>query len=166
MKLKEIFKKYWPLLIFPIGVIIDAVTKQAALKLDEPIVIIKNFFCFELVFNKGAAWGVLLPKWLLVSISLIASVGFLYYFFKCRGSMWMKVSTILVATGSFGNLIDRAFFKNGVIDFLSFTFGSYHFPVFNVADSFVVVGVILFLITTIVEDTDKKKVKENGISNN
>ena len=161
MKLKDIFKKYWPLLIFPIGVIIDAVTKQwaqASFADGSSIDIIKNFFSLTLVYNTGAAWGMALPKWLLVTISLVASVGFLVYFFKCKGSMWMKVSTILVASGSFGNLIDRAFFEKGVIDFLSFTFGSYHFPVFNIADSLVVVGIIMLLITTLVED------KKDGVS--
>ena len=161
MKLKELFKKYWVLLIFPIGVIIDAATKQwaqATFKDGGSIEVIKNFFSLTLVHNTGAAWGMALPKWFLVGISLVASVGFLVYFFKCKGSMWMKASCILVASGSFGNLIDRAFFKDGVIDFLSFTFGKYPFPVFNIADSLVVVGIIMLLITTIVED------KKDGVS--
>lgn len=157
--MRNALKKYWPLIIFPIGIIIDQVTKHFALNIKDPIVIIKNFFSLELVFNKGAAWGVLIPRWILISISLIATVGFLFYFFKTKGSMWVKVSCVLVASGAFGNLIDRAFFSTGVIDFLSFTFGSYHFPVFNIADSLVVVGIFSLLIATIVED------RKDGLSN-
>ena len=156
--MRNAFKKYWPLIIFPLGIIIDQVTKFFALKLDEPIVIIKNFFSLDLLYNTGAAWGMPLPKWLLVTISLVATIGFLVYFFKTKGSMWIKVSAILVASGSCGNLIDRAFFPNGVIDFLAFKFGSYHFPTFNIADSLVVVGIFMLLIATLVED------HKNGIS--
>ena len=156
--MRNAFKKYWPLIIFPIGVLIDQLTKMWALNLDKPIVVIKNFFSFELLFNKGAAWGMALPKWLLITISVAATIGFIVYFFKTKSGMFVKISSILVASGSCGNLIDRAFYPNGVIDFLSFQFGSYRFPTFNIADSLVVVGIILLLIATIVEE------RKNGTS--
>ncbi|MDY4788784.1 MAG: signal peptidase II [Bacilli bacterium] len=157
--MSNLFKKYWPLLILPIGFILDLITKQLALNIDDTIVIIPNFFSLELVFNKGAAWGILFPKWFLISINLVAGVGFITYFFKTKGTKLSKVGCVLIATGAFGNLIDRAFYEYGVIDFIAFDFFGYQFPRFNFADSFIVIGVIIFLVALFIEE------RKNGVHN-
>ena len=102
--------------------------------------------------------------WLLVSISLIASAVMIYFLiakFK-KLTLCQRLSLCLMIPGALGNLIDRAFYINGVIDFLEFTFGSYHFPTFNFADSCLVVGVILLMISEIIVDLKETKEKEKA----
>ena len=60
----------------------------------------------------------------------------------------------MVLGGAVGNLIDRAFRPDGVVDFLDFHFWSYNFPTFNVADCFIVIGTILlsYYILFVIKD--------------
>ncbi|MOA00888.1 Lipoprotein signal peptidase [compost metagenome] len=67
----------------------------------------------------------------------------------------------LVLGGALGNFIDRARFGE-VVDFLQFNFGSYTFPIFNVADSAIVCGAILILIDTLLSARNEKKQLSNG----
>ena len=71
-------------------------------------------------------------------------VCFYIYAIK-KNYTWLKYSLAFVMGGTVGNFIDRLL-TNAVTDFLSFVFGSYHFPVFNLADSFLVVGVIMLIV--------------------
>ena len=65
------------------------------------------------------------------------------------------MSYSLMIGGILGNLFDRCF--NGyVIDFLSFKFGSYYFPIFNFADVFIVVGGIILIINILMEDKHER----------
>ena len=57
---------------------------------------------------------------------------------------WLKYALILIVGGTLGNFIDRLI-SNGVVDFLSFNFWGYAFPVFNFADTFLTVGVIMLI---------------------
>jgi len=115
--------------------------------------IIPGFFNFEWDFNTGAAWNLLAEySWgttVLAVVSLAISAVVLYYLQRCRGFK-SKLVLILIATGGIGNLVDRVRLGR-VTDFLSFTFGSYRFPTFNLADSFVTVGVILAIIFLIID---------------
>lgn len=119
----------------------------------ESIEIIPGFFYFTYTFNKGAAWSFLADKswgiYVLTGISAIAAVLFLIFLIKRSGwPFLMPFSLSLILAGTVGNLIDR-FFLQGVVDFLDFHFGSRHFPTFNVADSLIVVGIILLIIMLI-----------------
>lgn len=114
-------------------------------------VVIENFFSFTYLVNKGAAWGVLSNvSWgitffiILTSVSLVAFVGVFIYALVTKRT-FLSYSIAIVIGGTIGNFIDRVFFS-GVTDFLKFTFGEYNFPVFNLADSFLVIGVILVAI--------------------
>ena len=94
------------------------------------------------VTNTGAAWGMFAdyPYWLfLFRISLIA--GMLFYIWKKR-EILLRIGFAFILSGAVGNLIDMYLYGH-VIDFLAFTFGSYSFPVFNLADSSVTFGGIL-----------------------
>ena len=102
---------------------------------------------FELRYieNTGAAFGILSGyKILLIIITTIALIGLIIIF--ARGvlgkSKIVIVSCTLILAGGMGNLIDRVF-RDGVIDF--FYFKLIDFAIFNVADSFVVVGALLML---------------------
>lgn len=67
----------------------------------------------------------------------------------------------MVLGGAIGNFLDRARFGE-VVDFLQFNFGSYQFPIFNIADSGIVCGVILILIDTLMSAKDEKKRMQDG----
>jgi signal peptidase II len=67
----------------------------------------------------------------------------LIYFMKKYDSKILRTAISFILGGAAGNLIDRIFRPQGVVDFLDFLIGSYHFPTFNVADSFVVIGTIV-----------------------
>jgi signal peptidase II len=60
---------------------------------------------------------------------------------------------VLFLAGTWGNFINRAFFPEGVIDFLSFDFGLFIFPTFNVADTALTIAVILFITMAIFESS-------------
>lgn len=164
--------------VFLIFVLItlDQITKHhfsTTLALYEEKVVIDGFFYFTHTVNTGAAWSFLAGvSWsqtffkILTGVALVAF--FMFYIYAVRkGYRWLKISLILVISGTIGNFIDRLIF-NGVIDFLSFVFGEYHFPVFNLADCFLVVGVIMLIIHYLFIDEGavfKKKNGEDTVSN-
>ena len=143
-----------PILVLAFCVFIDQYSKVYFKDLyyaNGDTVVIDNFFSFTYLVNKGAAWGVLSNvSWgvtffiVLTSVSLVAFIGvFIYSLFTKR--TFLAYSIAVVIGGTIGNYIDRIFL-GGVTDFLKFTFGEYNFPVFNLADSFLVIGVILVAI--------------------
>ncbi len=117
-------------------------------KVGEGIVIIKNFFTLTLLHNTGAAFSILRSStFLLILISIIALV--LIYLFFIKNSelrnydIWIYGALI---GGILGNLCDRIF-RGYVIDYLDFKL--FNFPVFNLADSIIVVSVMLIIINLI-----------------
>ena len=132
-------------------VFLDQISKNIILQklaIGESITIINNFFYITHVRNSGAAWGFLADKtWginILTLISIIVSL-YLVYLIYLNDFIFFRVFLSLILGGSIGNLIDRVRFGN-VVDFLSFKFGNYHFPVFNIADMSIVIGGVLPLI--------------------
>ena len=122
-------------------------------------VAIPYLFDMTLVFNNGAAWNMLSDqRWLLATISVVGFLLFFYVFIFLFTKLKRadKIGVILAAAGSVGNLIDRmgfsfnaGIYKNGVIDFIQFHFWK-SFPVFNLADTFLVLGVILLVISNVI----------------
>ena len=110
---------------------------------------------FTFVTNNGAAWNILSDqKWILCLISLVAGIVLMYFMiFKfLKLPRFVRVSFSLMIAGCFGNLIDRigywgqlGMYKGGVIDFLWFHFW-HNFPVFNLADSYLVVGIAIIVV--------------------
>lgn len=148
-------------IIFLLGLLtliaLDQITKWLAvvkLKPIHDIPIIKGVFHLTYVENRGAAFGIFQGKHLFFIITTILVVTFVtIYYFKLplgKESYWMRFSLVLLVAGAIGNLIDRI--RLGyVVDFLYFKL--IDFPVFNVADICVVVGVaILSLLILIIPD--------------
>lgn len=156
--------------LIPLLFVIDVVSKLGMERLlnenGGSITVIPGFFSFSLVYNTGAAWGIFAGKdWLLVTISLLAGLAlsaFLSWRYKSLGFL-TRLSIILLIPGAFGNLIDRAFYPNGVIDFLQFTF--IDFPVFNLADTYLVVGVVILIIDLLISEIGDRKKKKSAKSN-
>lgn len=138
----------------------------------EMIKIIPNFLYIGLSFNKGAAWSIGAGSsagriiFIIVSVVLGGALIAYYAYATRKGKLntVTKISLALMISGAIGNLIDRAFYWDstvgfsGVIDWISVYFGSYSFPIFNLADSALVVGVIILLVYVII-DSIKDAVK-------
>ena len=114
-------------------------------KILDTYTIIKNFFYLTYVKNTGAAFSVLENNMLfIILMSIVLLIYLVYYLNKTKLEKLQKVSLILIISGVIGNLIDRVFFS-GVIDYLSFVIFGYYFPIFNLADTYIVIGVFLLI---------------------
>lgn len=134
-------------------IIIDQKTKlliKNYIDLNSSVILIKNFFNLTYVRNIGAAWSILSgSRFLLILIALI--VLLCIYFFLIKGEKLKKLEIIyygMLIGGIIGNLIDRIIFGY-VIDYLDFYIFGYNFPVFNLADFFIVISVILMIIDSV-----------------
>ena len=132
--------------------IIDIISKIIVSKLMDvydSIVIVKDFFNITYVRNTGAAWSIFEGQVLgLIVVSLIIISFIIYYISKQKVKTKLeKIGYSLILGGSFGNLLDRIIYGY-VVDFLDFNIFGYDYPVFNLADSFIFIGVILFIIHT------------------
>lgn len=116
--------------------------------------IIKGFLSIYYCTNTGSAFSFLADKswgiYVLSGISLVVGLVIVYLMvIAARNKMnLISLSLCLIASGAFGNLVDR-FTLHHVIDFIRFDFGSYTFPIFNVADICAVIGTILFILIVI-----------------
>ena len=126
--------------------LIDQVTKALAsiyLTLNKSLDIITNFFSLTLTNNYGDAFGIFkYSNTLLIIATLIILIILYKYMHSFKKNMRNKIAFGFILGGVFGNLIDRII-KGYVIDFLDFKIFNYDYPVFNVADIAIVIGVIL-----------------------
>lgn len=155
---------YWYYVIAFIVIVIDQLSKWAIVKTmayGEQITIIEDFFYLTSHRNKGAAWGILQGQMLFFYIiTTVVVIGIIYYMQKyARESKTLAIALSLILGGALGNFIDRLFRKE-VVDFFDFIIFKYDFPIFNVADSALVVGVILIIIATIIDESKKGKAKK------
>ncbi|MCI6001855.1 MAG: signal peptidase II [Tenericutes bacterium] len=141
-----------------ISLIIDQIVKILVsnyLILGQTIKIINNFFYLTYVQNKGAAFSILIGyRYILIIIAFI----FLYYLHKCikKQKSFNKLEIIsygLLFGGIIGNLIDRIIYGY-VIDYFDFMIFNYNFPIFNLADSFIVIGCIILVINSYLKGED------------
>ncbi|AWB45347.1 signal peptidase II [Paenibacillus sp. CAA11] len=145
-----------------IAFLIDQGTKYliaTRLEIAEQIPVIGNFFLITSSRNTGAAFSILEnQRWLLIIITIVVVVGIVWYMQKVRrnGQKLMPVALSLVLGGAVGNFLDRAW-TGEVVDFLQFNFGSYTFPIFNIADTCIVIGVALIILDTLLEVQREKK---------
>jgi signal peptidase II len=106
--------------------------------------------------NKGAAWGLFAKyPYILLALRIAFILCLLLLFLLRRIPQTRQWPFALVFAGALGNIID-SFLYGHVIDFLSFTFWGYAYPSFNVADSAIFCGVVLFLLQS---SREKKQVK-------
>lgn len=122
--------------------------------------ILPNFFYLTYVKNTGGAWSIFDGSpWLLILIGIISLIALSYYIIKKTSYHTLEIIYLgLIIGGVIGNFLDRLF-HNGVIDYIGFQFGSYYFPIFNIADICIVCGVVLIII-------DSVRSEQNGIRSN
>lgn len=187
--MEKILNKLKIFYIPAIVVIIDQITKQLIrqqLHIGEQIRVIGDYLKFTYVENPGIAFGVEVGslKVLLSLFTLAISIVITYYLYKHRNEKPTEtIPLAFILGGAIGNMIDRIFygwlygyeslFKGHVIDFIqvytpSFTlFGRYYssFPIFNIADSAVTIGVTLMLIFSFLSKKEET-VAENKQNDN
>lgn len=171
--------------------VIDIVTKQAVISYfkthDEPIVLIPGFLQINYTLNEAAAFGIgfdnaTVNRVIYIIVALLGLGAIItYYVIRYKKlDKYTRAVLMLIAAGALGNLIDRIFYsssfestliwsnKNGglVVDWIDFC-GIWKF-IFNIADSCVVIGVIMMIVYLIVDEvkTMKEKRKQEIASNN
>jgi len=145
----------------------DQITKiivDHTLQLNEGYTIIDNFFYFTYSHNSGAAWGILEGRmFLFYIVSFIATIGIGYYFLESKPYQKLtRFGLVLVFSGMIGNLIDRIAFGY-VRDFISFIIFGYDFPIFNVADMAITIGVALIILEIGIEEYKVWKISKSQV---
>lgn len=124
-------------------------------ELGQSKTIIENFFCLNYVQNFGAGFSIMQnARTTFLIITPICLVLFGYLLYKAKDNL-SKAALLLMIGGTIGNFIDRIV-TTYVVDFLSFNIFGWDFPVFNLADTFLTIGVILYIICLILEEKHAK----------
>lgn len=161
-----------PALFIVLALLLDQITKnyaQETLSAAEghSIPLIDGVFNFTLATNAGAAWSMFSGSRVFLLLVTFIAFALIFYIFRAgwintTAERWAMYS---VLGGALGNLYDRIFREGGlVIDFLDFEL--INFPIFNVADIFISVGGVLFILFFFIDsiknkETDDKKEQEN-----
>lgn len=130
--------------------ILDQITKYIITKtmqIGDSFELIPNFLNITSHRNSGAAWGILSGKiaFFYIITVVILIVLIVFYIKEAKHNLLMQVAISLLFAGALGNFIDRVL--NGeVVDFVDTYIFSYNFPIFNVADSSLTIGVLLIII--------------------
>lgn len=135
---------------------------ECILYFNQSICVIPSFFSITYVRNEGAAWSILAGRQIfLILISLLALFILYYYFVKEKQLKRIEQCSYgLLFGGIFGNLLDRIV-RGYVVDFFDFTIIGYHFPVFNIADICIVIGVLFVIISLWKEEQKHEKNRSN-----
>ncbi|MGO4994386.1 signal peptidase II [Jeotgalibaca porci] len=139
-------------------IIIDQITKWNIVQnfeLYQEKVIVPGFFSLFYIQNEGAAWGIFQGKMVFFYLVTLLVVGYLIYMFQQEKNKTklVGISFALILSGAIGNFIDRLL--NGyVVDMFRLDF--INFPIFNVADVCLTVGVVLMLIHVLFFEKEEK----------
>ncbi|MBB3114776.1 signal peptidase II [Paenibacillus phyllosphaerae] len=148
--------KYYYFWVALVLLLLDQITKKivsGGMEVGDQISVIGEFFKIHLYKNNGAAFSILPNQRLLfIVITTAAVIGILWYIRRNRssGRPLLMVALGLILGGAIGNLVDRALYGE-VVDFFKLTFGNYIFPIFNIADIGITIGVVLILLDTILD---------------
>ena len=132
--------------------LIDVFSKQLIARIvpfEKSITVINNFFYITYTKNSGAAWSILKDQRILLLIITVMALFLINkYMNKENLSNLESFSYGMIIGGIVGNLFDRIVFGY-VIDFIDFKIIGYNYPVFNLADTFIVVGIILMIVINV-----------------
>lgn len=143
-------KKYFKIIIFTILLImVDQASKLLItnyFEAGESLTIINNFFRLFYIKNTGAAFGFLMNStFILILITILLLIYLIIELKKNINNGFISLSLSLIISGALGNLIDRVF-RGYVVDFISFILFNKEMAIFNVADAFITIGVVILLI--------------------
>lgn len=158
----ERFKKYGWILMIPLFVGLDQITKyivEETIDLGTRIEVIPNFLYMAHIRNEGGAWGLFTGQmWFFYIMSVIALTIFGYFAasINFKKAFIYSLSIVFLISGTLGNLIDRVQFGH-VIDFIDVYIFTYNYPVFNVADILLTAGTIGLGIDILFLESKRKK---------
>lgn len=139
-------------------ILLDQWSKGLAERLigtGQSLTVIPSFFDLTCLYNRGAAWSIFSDQtWGLLVLILVSTLVLftLLWVLRKAEDLRAKIVLVLIIAGSGGNLIDRLRL-GAVTDFLSFTFGTYIFPAFNLADAMITIGAALLIFFSIKDRT-------------
>lgn len=142
--------------IIPMGLIglvllaIDQLTKYlvvTGMQEGESIPVLGKYFMLTSHRNSGAAWGMFQGQMLFFYLVTLFVLGILVYVYikEAKENTLLQLALTLLLAGALGNFIDRILFQE-VVDFIDVLIVFYDFPIFNVADSALTIGVILMIL--------------------
>ena len=143
-------------IIVVIVLVLDQLTKfmvqNSAVLQTQSIPVIPGFFYLTYVKNTGAAWSAFADKTQLRALVSAVAVGvMLWYVITRKPKKWILFALALMIGGAAGNMIDRIWLGY-VRDFFDFYPFGYNFPVFNVADIALTIGVIMLILASLKEE--------------
>lgn len=151
--MKNVKFKVYCFIIATVAMLLDQFTKTAVRSFmdsrnGEELKVIPGFFSVITSWNTGVAFGMLQgasPVILLAPVGIVIVILVIYLFTSPKSLLEVS-GAAMIAGGALGNMLDRV--RGGrVYDFLDVYVGAYHWPTFNVADVFIVIGAFLFGIT-------------------
>lgn len=147
-------------LIALVVIALDQFTKWLVvtnMKIGESITIIPNVLYITSHRNRGAAWGILQGQfWLFYLITVVVVIGLVIYIQRLpREERLFGIALGFMLGGAIGNFIDRLVRKE-VVDFIHTYIFTYDFPIFNIADSALSIGVALVFLHTFVTGAKEK----------
>ena len=145
--------------------IADQISKffiRQSMKLGESIEVISSFFHLTYITNDGMAFGINFPFGIYIFsfVSIIFTVFLFWYLYSIKDDpLVIRVALSLIIAGALGNLTDRLFLGE-VTDFLDFMIGGYHWYIFNLADSFVTIGMVIMIYDSIFLENKRNAVEK------
>ena len=144
------------LLIVAATIIIDQLTKFLVVQymtIGQSISIIDNFLYITSHRNEGAAWGILQGKMLFFYVVTLIVIGIVILWIRrldVKTEKLLVIALSLILGGAIGNFIDRVMYQH-VVDFIDTYIFGYNFPIFNIADSALCIGVFLMAVDAILD---------------
>jgi len=130
---------------------------EKRMELGQSIPVVGNFLRLTFIRNAGGAFGIFLGGgWLYLVASIVAIFLIFYYLRRMSATgVWPRISLAMILGGALGNLVDRLRYGT-VTDFLDFGIGRLRWPVFNLADAAVTVGIVVFLLSLLLKKAEDR----------
>lgn len=142
--------------IVAVTIIFDQLTKFLVVKymtLGQSISVIDNFLYITSHRNEGAAWGILQGKMIFFYVVTLVVIGLVILWIRkldIKKEKLLVIALSLILGGALGNFIDRVMYQH-VVDFINTYIFGYDFPIFNLADSALCIGVFLMAVDAILD---------------
>lgn len=148
--------------IVAITLVIDQLTKFLVVNymtIGQSISVIDNFLYITSHRNEGAAWGILQGKMTFFYIVTLIVIGVIIFWIRrldMKKEKLLMIALSLILGGALGNFIDRVMYQH-VVDFINTYIFGYDFPIFNIADSALCIGVFLMGIDAVLDVRRQKQ---------
>ena len=138
--------------------LIDRISKiliiNKSKELDQLEIFSSNFINFHLIWNEGIAFGLFSfgssNIYQIITLIIILVISVLIFFMVRTNNLNEKFAFIFIIGGAIGNLFDRVYF-NAVPDFIDLHWNNFHWFIFNIADIFITIGVILLILIEVIK---------------